>query len=174
MWHQGFNRNFTKLQDYFLCAKKTKITTLFNNSSPLHHPGAILRMQLMYVDTLFKLWSECKQCIHVNTLQTLFTYVILFKMAPGWRRGDELLNKIVMFVFFAHKKCSRSFVKLRLNHWCDMDYLNDVLACLSLDRVRMLTVYGRVRELSELIKNILTCVLKMNEGLTGLERHEGE
>ncbi len=23
-------------------------------------------------------------------------------------------------------------------------------------------------------KNILICVLKMNEGLTGLERHEGE
>ncbi len=24
------------------------------------------------------------------------------------------------------------------------------------------------------IKNILTCVPKMNEGVTGLERHEGE
>ncbi len=32
----------------------------------------------------------------------------------------------------------------------------------------------RVRELSDFIKNILICVLKMNEGLTGLERHEGE
>ncbi len=42
---------------------------------------------------------------------------------------------------------------------------------LSLDRVRILAVYGRVRELSE---NILICVLKMNEGLTGLERLEGE
>ncbi len=31
-----------------------------------------------------------------------------------------------------------------------------------------------VRELSLLIKNILICVLKMNEGLTGLEQHEGE
>ncbi len=29
-----FSGNFTKLHDYFLCAKKTKITTLFNNSSP--------------------------------------------------------------------------------------------------------------------------------------------
>ncbi len=36
MWHQGFNRNFTKLREYVLCAKKTKITTLFNNSSPPH------------------------------------------------------------------------------------------------------------------------------------------
>jgi len=28
--------------------------------------------------------------------------------------------------------------------------------------------------LSDFIKNILICVLMMNEGLTGLERHEGE
>ncbi len=56
-----------------------------------------------------------------------------------------------------------------------MDYFNDDLAMfLSLDRVRMLAVYGRVKELSEFIKNILICVPKMNEGLTGLERHEDE
>ncbi len=56
-----------------------------------------------------------------------------------------------------------------------MDYFNNVpITFLSLDRVRILAVYGRVRELSEFIKNILICVPKMNEGLTGLERHEGE
>ncbi len=56
-----------------------------------------------------------------------------------------------------------------------MDYFNDVPATfLSFDRLRILAVYGRVRELSEFIKNILICVPKMNEGLTGLERHEGE
>ncbi len=55
-----------------------------------------------------------------------------------------------------------------------MDYFNDVLATfLSLDRGSILAVYGRVRELSEFIKNILICVPKMNEGLTGLERHKG-
>ncbi len=31
-----------------------------------------------------------------------------------------------------------------------------------------------IRKLSDFIKNILICVLKMNEGLTGLEQHEGE
>ncbi len=85
MRHQWVNRNFTKLRKYFLCAMKTKITTLFNN------------------------------------------------------------------------------------------YLNNLLATfLSLDRIRILAVYGRVRELSDCIKNILICVPKMNEGLTGLEHHEGE
>ncbi len=36
MWHQGFNRNFTKLRESFLCTRKTKITILFNNYSPPH------------------------------------------------------------------------------------------------------------------------------------------
>ncbi len=36
-----------------------------------------------------------------------------------------------------------------------------------------IAVYGG-SEISDFIKNILICVLKMNEGFTGLERHEGE
>ncbi len=32
MWHQWLN-----LREHFLCSKKTKITTLFNNSSPLSY-----------------------------------------------------------------------------------------------------------------------------------------
>ncbi len=58
--------------------------------------------------------------------------------SPKWRLGDvefwtwmwrdELLNKVIIVFFFAHKKYSRSFVKLWLNHWCHMDYFNDVLA----------------------------------------------
>ncbi len=56
-----------------------------------------------------------------------------------------------------------------------MDYFTDLLAMfLDLDRVRILAVYGRVRELSECIKNILICVPKMNGGLIGLEQHESE
>ncbi len=42
---------------------------------------------------------------------TLFMYVILSKMAPGWCGGDKLLNKIVILVLFAHKKYSCSFIK---------------------------------------------------------------
>ncbi len=56
-----------------------------------------------------------------------------------------------------------------------MDYFTDLLATfLDVDRVNSIAVYGRVRQLSECIKNILICVPKMNEGLTGLEQHEGE
>ncbi len=55
-----------------------------------------------------------------------------------------------------------------------MDYFTDVLATfLCVDR-GIVAVYGRVRELLDSIKNILICVPKMDDGLTGLERHEGE
>ncbi len=65
------------------------------------------------------------------------------------------------------------FIKKK-NFTCNMHF-NDVLVTfLSLDHVRILAVYGRVRELLECIKNILICVQKMNKGCTGLERHEGE
>ncbi len=56
-----------------------------------------------------------------------------------------------------------------------MDYFTDVLAMFQcVDRGNILDVYGSVRELSDFIKNILICVPKMNKGITGLERHEGE
>ncbi len=49
---------------------------------------------------------------------------------------------------------------------------NDVLATLMcLDHGSILVVYG---EVSDFIKHILICVPKMNDGLTGLERYEGE
>ncbi len=55
----------------------------------------------------------------------------------------KLLNKVVVLVFFAHKKYSRSFIKLRLNHWCHMDYFNDVLATfLDLESGSSIAVYG--------------------------------
>ncbi len=44
-----------------------------------------------------------------------------------------------------------------------MDYFTDLFAVfLDLDRVNYIAMYGRVRELSDFIKNVLICVLKMN------------
>ncbi len=55
-----------------------------------------------------------------------------------------------------------------------MDYFTDVIAMfLCPDRGRILAVYGG-SESSRISSNILICVLKMNDGLTGLERPEGE
>ncbi len=55
-----------------------------------------------------------------------------------------------------------------------MDYFNDLLATfLDLDCVNYLAVYGG-SESSHNTSKLLICVPKMNGGLTGLERHEGE
>ncbi len=63
-----------------------------------------------------------------------------------WQQTDpeekKSLNKVVIFVFFAHKKYSHSFIKLWLNHWCHMDYFIDVLTTfLCLDFGSSLAVY---------------------------------
>ncbi len=48
------------------------------------------------------------------------------------------------------------------------------MSLLRYDCIILYLVYNRVWELSDSIKNILICVPKMNKGLMGLERHEGE
>ncbi len=54
----------------------------------------------------------------------------------------KLLNKVIFFVFFTHKMYSRSFIKLKLNHWCHMDYFTDVLTTfLGLERGCCVAVY---------------------------------
>ncbi len=54
-----------------------------------------------------------------------------------WHGREKMLNKVFIFVYFAHIlfKYSCSFIKLRLNHWCHMDYFNNVFTtflCLEL------------------------------------------
>jgi len=56
-----------------------------------------------------------------------------------------------------------------------LDYINNVFNNFSGPAsFDPLEAYGGVIELSDFIKNILICVLKMNESLMGLEQHEGE
>ncbi len=60
----------------------------------------------------------------------------------------ELLNKVVVFVFFAQKKGSRHFIKFRLNHWWQMDYSDDAFYnFLGLDSGNYLAVNGTVTNL---------------------------
>ncbi len=91
------------------------------------------------------------------------------------RRIDELLNKVIIFIFFAYKKCSRHFITFRLNHWWQMDYSDDAFhTFLGLGSVNCLAVNGTVTNLPVFIQNILNCVLKTNKAFTGLERHGGK
>jgi len=45
---------------------------------------------------------------------------------------------------------------------------------MGIEKGKVIAGNGGLTEPSDLIKNILICVPKMNEGLTGVERHEGE
>ncbi len=111
------------------------------------------------------LWCSWHRTVYTVCVQRIFS-----KMALRWHTGDELLNSL--FFFFAYKKYSRSFITLRLNHWCHMDYFVDVFhTFLGLDSVYYLAVNGTVTSLPVFIQNILNCVPKTNEAFTGLERH---
>ncbi len=75
---------------------------------------------------------------------------------------NTLLNKVFIFVFFAHKKYSCSVITVQLNHWCYTDYFNDDLTIfLGLERGSCVEVYTG-SEISNFIKNIIICVPKIN------------
>ncbi len=78
-------------------------------------------------------------CVHEST--TAHAYGAA-EAGTNKKIQQKLLNKVIIFVFFAHKKYSRSFIKLRLNPWCHMDYFNDVLTTfVGLKCVSSLAVY---------------------------------
>ncbi len=82
------------------------------------------RIRLLH---LFTLWFERKQRIcamRLNSVRSLRPG-ILSKMGLQWSRWDELLNKVVIFIFFAYKKYSRCFIMFRLNHRWQMYYFDD-------------------------------------------------
>ncbi len=151
MWHQWFNRKFTKLREYFSCTKKTKITTLFNNSSPLapfRRVSTEHKQRLLY-------------CVSSSTRIRCF-------------HSDHSVNNVsAFFCFLCAQKIFSYLHKLRMNHWCHMDYFNDLLATfLDLDRGRILAVYAGSENTQNSSKIMNLC--SEDEGLTGLERHEGE
>ncbi len=51
MWHQWFNCNFTKLREYFLCAKKTKSNDFIQHLLLLIPSAALRRHCRKYQDT---------------------------------------------------------------------------------------------------------------------------
>ncbi len=60
--------------------------------------------------------SVCSMCLKT---------VIILPVLSYWNHefgSEELLNKAAILVFFAHNNYSCIFIKLRLNHWCHMDY----------------------------------------------------
>ncbi len=161
--------------------KETKMTTLFNyflssvsvfdvHSQECHDACVCIPLSENKAQRIRILRQNADSCVSSTKRMCRDTLV----NAQQRLGREELLNKVIIFVFFVHKKYSRSFMKLRLKYWCHMDHFNYVLTTfLGLECVSCIAVYEQ-RRLSDFIKAILICVLKMNKGLTGLEQHEGE
>ncbi len=131
MWHRWFNGNFTKLWEYFLCSKKTKIMTLFNNSSPPNH---IFHHYGEYHDACALLSSAHKQG-SANVCSTSVAsraYVSLFTCRGTLDNGG------------------RSDLKEK-NCWIKLLFLFS----LGLGTFQLCCCLCRVRKLSDFIKNIL-------------------
>ncbi len=79
-----------KWQEYYLYANKIKITTLFNNLSHLCHTSAILE-NICWTQTAYAVLCQ------PHRMDTLFLL------------NNDLLNKVIIFIFFAYKKYSRRF-----------------------------------------------------------------
>ncbi len=72
----------------------------------------------------------------VESLGSILPFISQTMLAPAsavshacvvvlsWMLGEIV---VIIFVFFAHKKYSRSFIQLRLNQWCHVNYFIDVL-----------------------------------------------
>ncbi len=113
MWHQRFNCNFTKLREYFLCTKKTKITILFNNYFP---PWVCVTLAPFWRVSrrMYVLSSERKQgtalaCSASAAPRTCRSkYVHMSWYSQKWCQGDieELLNKVV--ILFRKRALSRA------------------------------------------------------------------
>ncbi len=136
---------------------------------------------LVYVSTAMHVCALlCLQTRHSVSrfyVRTCVTHASWYCRELASKTGKKIncWIKSLFFVVFAHKKYSHSFIKLRLNHWCDMDYFNNVLTnFLGLKRVNCVAVHGGSESSGISSKKIVICVLKMNEGLTCLEQHEGE
>ncbi len=86
------------------------------------------------------------------------------------------LNKVVIFAFFVHKKYLSSFITLRLNHWCHMDYFNNIVTTfMGLEHGSCVAVYPG-SESSRIQKYLNLCSedeQSLEKSLTDLELHEG-
>ncbi len=112
-----FNRNFMKLREYFLCAKKTKIT-LFNNF--------LYWWRSLRSDVELGCTAVCLQAEECTVLHTHASWYCCERESKTDTEEKKLLNKVIIFVFFVHKTYSCCFINLKLNHWCHMDYFNGV------------------------------------------------
>ncbi len=101
--------------------------------------------------------KEIVKIVHVTSVHASWFVKLASKTDTEEKKS---LNKVIIFIFFAHKKYSCSFIKLRSNHWCHLDFFKDVLTTfLGLEFVSCVDVYAR-SESSRISSKIYSFVLQ--------------
>ncbi len=113
----------------------------------VHYCPCSLKLHLFNQINLIKIVFNIKSFDKFNPSLLIFFFIFSWYCRECALNSDteekKSLNKVIIFVFFAHTKYSRSFIKLMLNHWCHMNYFNDVLTTfLGLERVSCFAVYA--------------------------------
>ncbi len=131
MWHQvqsviklrGFNRNFTTLWEHFLCAKKRKIRTLFNDSSP-PHPLCCGAPPLWRVSWRMHLSNglhepEASACIVIlsNSADDYNSMLVYFPIQHDYKHYTAL-KKILNYLFDSQSQPECHCMRKRMSSKC--------------------------------------------------------
>ncbi len=147
MWHQWFNHKFMKLREYFLCAKKTQITTLFNHF--FSSVSVFEAHSQEYHDTcVWCCWHKSRRSDKEHPSLLVHRLYILVQKSIGWAKKVTLSVEIFRQVY-------------------EDSFMYSVHNLLLLNKVQ------RIQVLRQNAEETLICVPKMNKGLAGLEQHEG-
>ncbi len=148
-------------ENTFCAQTKQKCMTLFNN---FFSSLSVFAMCSWEYHNACMFWCRTHMHCALFASRGMHTRVLCYSHKHTSKTDTEdkkSLNKVIIFVFFVNKMYSRCFVKLRLNHWCHMEYYNNVPAtCLGLEHVTCVAVDAESES---------CCVAKMNESLTVLE-----
>ncbi len=146
MWHQWFNCNFMKLWEYFVCKENKNNFIqqfLLFCVSWRAFTRVPWRMRVVLLTQEPASWCRTQMRWALFASKVMHTHTSWCRERASTDTEEKLLNKVIIFVFFAHKKYYHSFIKLTLNHWCHMDYFNNVLTTfLGLERGSSFAVYA--------------------------------
>ncbi len=120
------------------CVKKTKITTSFNN---------FFSSMSVFATHLLEYYDACVWCYWRRSQHSEPGCTAPGLQAENDFDREDYKQKMIlterMTLQILHKKYSRSFTKWQMNHWCHMDYFNNVLTTfLGLELVSCVAVYG--------------------------------
>ncbi len=147
MWHQWLNLNFARISQC-ICTLSPKCKKCWLHSCVRFPP-------LTYTKLI-------KLITFLGTLQNGGSYF-----------GEKNCWINCYFCFLCTQNTFAWLRKIEVEQQMSHGLLpKSLLRFLDLGTLQVRCCRWRVRELSDLIRNILICILKMNEGLTGLERHE--